>query len=142
MEEAAKAEAKTVRGKSLRELHRFFKDKDVGNDFAGLRRLGNDDGTAVWTLLTDQKEVRAAIEERGKERLAEQTAQEEFVHALLLFKLGREEPDGEASSALQAAGAPPVGESSQTANLVSTTHDQASQGAVVQEKTGCACVIF
>ena len=83
-EDAAMAEAKTVRGASLRELQRFFKEKDVENTFAGLRRLGDDDGTAVWTVLTDEKEVLAAIEARAKERLAEQVAQEEFVHAVLL----------------------------------------------------------
>ena len=83
-EDAATAEAKTVRGASLRELQRFFKEKDVENTFAGLRRLGDDDGTAVWTVLTDEKEVREAIEARAKERLAEQVAQEEFVHAVLL----------------------------------------------------------
>ena len=86
--------------------------------------------------------MRAAIEARAKERLAQQTAQDNFFHALLLLKLERKEPTREASSALQAAGAQPVGESSRTANPVSTTHDQASQGAAVQEKTGCACIIF
>ena len=44
-EDATKREAKTVRGASLRELQSFFKDKDVDNTFAGLRRLGDDDGT-------------------------------------------------------------------------------------------------
>ena len=88
--------------------------------------------------------MRAAIEARAKERLAQQAAQEKFFHgdALLLLKLERKESDGEASSALQAAGAQPVGESSRTASPVSTTHDQASQGAAVQEKTGCDCIIF
>ena len=85
LEEAKKAEAETVRGKSLRELQRFFTEKDADKTFAGLRRLGNDDGTAVWTLLTDEKEVRAATKARAKERLTEQAAQEELVHTLLLL---------------------------------------------------------
>eukprot|EP00964_Phaeocystis_antarctica_P083850 scaffold52787_cov60-Phaeocystis_antarctica.AAC.1 len=104
-EDAAEREAKTVRGASLRELQSFFKEKDVGNTFAGLRRLGDDDGTAVWTVLTDDTEVRAAIEARAKERLAEQAAQDKFYCKLLLE---RKEPNGEASSLRQAAGPPPV----------------------------------
>ena len=84
LEEANKAEAETVRGKSLRELQRFFTKEDADSTFAGLRRLGDDDGTAVWTVLTDEKEVRAAIEARAKERLAEQAAQEKFYSKLLL----------------------------------------------------------
>jgi len=83
-EDAATAEAKTVRGASLRELQRFFKEKDVENTFAGLRRLGDDDGTAVWTVLTGEKEVREAIAKRAKERLAEQAALQEEFYKLLL----------------------------------------------------------
>eukprot|EP00964_Phaeocystis_antarctica_P071278 scaffold43467_cov65-Phaeocystis_antarctica.AAC.6 len=90
LEEANKAEAETVRGKSLRELQRFFTKEDADSTFAGLRRLGNDDGTAVWTLLTDEKEVRAATKARAKERLTEQAAQEELVHALLLLDVEKE----------------------------------------------------
>ena len=87
-EDAATAEAKTVRGASLRELQRFFEDKDKENTFAGLRRLGDDDGTAVWTVLADEKEVREAIAKRAKERLAEQAAlQEEFYKLLLERKV-------------------------------------------------------
>ena len=83
-EDATKREANTVRGASLRELQSFLKDKDKENTFAGLRRLGEDDGTAVWTVLTDEKEVRAAVEARAKERLAQQAAQERFYSKLLL----------------------------------------------------------
>ena len=68
-----------------------------------MRRLGDDDGTAVWTVLTDEKEVRAAIEARAKERLAEQAAQEKFVHALLERKERRTEDDGAASARCAAA---------------------------------------
>eukprot|EP00964_Phaeocystis_antarctica_P024514 scaffold13733_cov63-Phaeocystis_antarctica.AAC.3 len=75
VEEAATAEAMTVRGASLRELQHFFAYQDAGNTFAGLRRLGDDDGTAVWTVLTDEKEVRAAVEARTKERKAEEAVE-------------------------------------------------------------------
>ena len=91
-------------------LYRMTSNILADSTFAGLSRLGDDDGTAIWTVLTDEKEVRAAIEARAKERLAQQAAQEKFFHALLLLKLERKEPNGEASSALQAAGAHPVGD--------------------------------
>ena len=97
-EEAAKRFA-TVRGASLRELQSFFKDKDVGNTFAGLRRLGDDDGTAVWTVLTDDKRVRAAIEARAKEHLAEQVVQEKFYSKLLLER--KEPTAGESAGSSQ-----------------------------------------
>ena len=61
-------ETETVRGAALRELEAFFKEKDSDKDYAGLRRIGDDDGTAVWTLLTDPEEVKAAIEKRAAQR--------------------------------------------------------------------------
>ena len=70
-EDAATAEAKTVRGASLRELQRFFEDKDKENTFAGLRRLGDDDGTAVWTKLHDERDVQKAIAARMRDRQKE-----------------------------------------------------------------------
>eukprot|EP00964_Phaeocystis_antarctica_P099032 scaffold64945_cov55-Phaeocystis_antarctica.AAC.1 len=85
VKEAGEQEKQTVRGASLRELQSFLAKEDADKTFAGLCRLGNDDGTAVWTLLTDEKEVQAAIKARAKERLTEQAAQEELVHALLLL---------------------------------------------------------
>ena len=69
--------------------------------FAGLSRLGDDDGTAIWTVLTDEKEVRAAIEARAKERLAEQAAQDEFYCKLLLER--KEPTGGESAGPSQAA---------------------------------------
>ena len=44
-----------MRGESLRELQRFLEKHDTNKTYAGLRRLGDDDGTAVWTVLTDEK---------------------------------------------------------------------------------------
>ena len=63
-------ETETVRGAALRELEAFFKEKDSDKDYAGLRRIGDEDGTAVWTLLTDPEEVKAAIEKRAAQRQA------------------------------------------------------------------------
>ena len=55
-------ETETFRGAALRELEAFFAENDPDKDYAGLRRIGDEDGTAVWTLLTDPEEVKAAIE--------------------------------------------------------------------------------
>ena len=70
-------ETETVRGAALRELEAFFKEKDSDKDYAGLRRIGDDDGTAVWTLLTDPEEVKAAIEKRAAQRRAEARRRDE-----------------------------------------------------------------
>ena len=72
-----------------------------------MRRAINTLNTLPFTVyrisrgFTFSLEVRAAIEARAKERLAQQAAQEKFFHALLLLKLERKEPNGEASSALR-----------------------------------------
>ena len=58
-------------GGALRDLAAFFAEKDRDGAYAGLRRIGDEDGTAVWTLLTDPEEVKAAIEERAAQRRAE-----------------------------------------------------------------------
>eukprot|EP00964_Phaeocystis_antarctica_P047111 scaffold27240_cov64-Phaeocystis_antarctica.AAC.7 len=60
----------TTRGESLRELKRFFKKYDEEERYAGLRRIADDDGTAVWTLLKDT-EVAAQLEKRAGERRVE-----------------------------------------------------------------------
>eukprot|EP00966_Prymnesium_polylepis_P324984 7380982-Prymnesium_polylepis.1 len=79
-------ESKTVRGQSLRQLHDFLKEYDPGlksgqaGHFAGLQRIGNpEDGTAVWTTLTDPVEVKEAIERRSRERQQELRVQDAFV---------------------------------------------------------------
>ena len=36
-----------------------------------MRRIADEDGTAVWTALTDSSAVKAAIEARAKERREE-----------------------------------------------------------------------
>ena len=100
-------EQETTRGASLRELQRFFTEKDADKTFAGLRRLGDDDGTAVWTVLTGKMEVRAAIKARAIERLTEQADQDQFYRTLLV-KLEPKEPTREASSLHPAVGQPPV----------------------------------
>ena len=68
-------EKKSLRGKSHREFVDFLKKYDPGlkkgnsGDFAGLRRIGDpEDGTALWTTLTDPKDIERALKERAKYR--------------------------------------------------------------------------
>ena len=61
----------TTRGESLRELKRFFKKYDEEERYAGLRRIPDEDGTAVWTILKDT-EVAAQLEKRAGERREEE----------------------------------------------------------------------
>ena len=71
--------AKTVRGASLRELERFFKDNDSDKLYAGLRRVGDpNDGTAVWTRLEGDK-FKDALSERAKQwRVEEELRRKEI----------------------------------------------------------------
>ena len=57
----------TTRGESLRELQRFFEKHDKKKGYAGLRRIADEDGTAVWTILKDTK-VAAQLKKRAGER--------------------------------------------------------------------------
>ena len=58
----------TTRGASLRELQRFIEENDKNKGYAGLRRIPDEDGTALWTILKDT-EVNTQLEERTEERL-------------------------------------------------------------------------
>ena len=71
-------EQETTRGASLRELERFFKEHDKDEGYAGLRRIANEDGTAVWTILKET-EVVAQLEKRAEERREEERRQEKIV---------------------------------------------------------------
>ena len=73
-------EEETTRGASLRELTQFFKDKDQNEGYAGLRRIANEDGTAVWTIL-DEKEVTTKLEERTKQRKQEERRHDDLFGA-------------------------------------------------------------
>ena len=69
----------TTRGGALRDLEDFFSTYDKKRDYAGLRRIGDpNDGTAVWTRLTDPKEVKAALEARARERREETKRRDEY----------------------------------------------------------------
>ena len=49
----------------MRELQRFFEEHDKQKYYAGLCRICDIDGTAVWTALADPSAVKAAIESRA-----------------------------------------------------------------------------
>ena len=73
-------EEETTRGASLRELQRFFKEHDKDEGYAGLRRIADEDGTAVWTVLKET-EVAAQLEQRAKERREEERRHEKIFSA-------------------------------------------------------------
>ena len=63
----------TTRGAALRDLQRFFMEHDKDEGYAGLRRIADEDGMAVWTILKE-KEVATQLQERTKERAQENGA--------------------------------------------------------------------
>ena len=67
----------TARGASLRELQRFFEKEDSSKGYAGLRRIADEDGTAVWTLLKET-EVVTQLEKRARERREEEQRHEKI----------------------------------------------------------------
>ena len=71
-------EEETTRGASLRELTQFFKDRDQNEGYAGLRRIADEDGTAVWTILKET-EVAKKLEERTKERKQEERRRDDRI---------------------------------------------------------------
>ena len=80
-------EEETTRGASLRELQRFFKEHDKDEGYAGLRRIADEDGTAVWTILKET-EVAAQLEKRAGERREEERRHEKIFSAQAHAPLG------------------------------------------------------
>ncbi|KAK1747210.1 serine/threonine-protein kinase [Skeletonema marinoi] len=83
-------EKKSVRGESLRIFMDFLEKEDPGRkdgkngQFAGLQRFGNpEDGSALWTMLTDQADIEDALKKRAKqfEEEEERTQNEHNQHA-------------------------------------------------------------
>ena len=73
-------EQETTRGASLRELQHFFEKEDSSKGYAGLRRIGDEDGTAVWTILK-KEEVATKLEERAKEWQEEERRRDNLFNA-------------------------------------------------------------
>ena len=76
------AVAETVRGVSLRELTVFFRKYDAVGQYAGLRRIGDDNGMAMWTAVEDA-DVPMMIERRTAERRKEELARDDMMLRLL-----------------------------------------------------------
>ena len=70
----------TTRGASLRELQHFFENKDNSKGYAGLCRVGGDDGVALWTLLKGE-EATKKLEERGQQRQKEERRHDTLFNA-------------------------------------------------------------
>ena len=64
-------ESESTRGAALRELKRFLEENDQDERYAGLRRIADEDGNAVWTIL-QETDVTTKLEERTKERKQEE----------------------------------------------------------------------
>ena len=96
-------ETETVRGKSLVQLVSLFEEQAKYNskvkEWAGLRRIGDDDGTAVWTQLTDPTRVKEEIERRARERREEESAR----HEMVMKALQPSEPVAENATKLRTA---------------------------------------
>ena len=97
----------SVRGASLRELKKFFEAQREPENYAGLRRIGDpNDGTAVWTRLTDPVEVRDALEKRAKERNAERKRCEDAYATYLREKAAGGDASADAAGATAAGSGP------------------------------------
>ena len=71
----------TTRGPSLRQLQRIFEEHDKDEGYAGLRRIADEDGTAVWTILKET-EVPAQLEKRAGERREEERRRDDLFSEL------------------------------------------------------------
>ncbi len=64
----------SVFGPSLREFRNFLDLNDPGlkqsegGDFAGMRQIGDPEGTALWTTLTDPADIENALKKRAEQR--------------------------------------------------------------------------
>ena len=77
----------TTRGASLRELQHFFEKEDSSKGYAGLRRIADEDGTAVWTIL-EESEVTTKLEERAEQRKQEERRRDDLFSAQARAPLG------------------------------------------------------
>lgn len=78
-------EEKSVRGQSLRQFFEFLQKHDPSlkqggkeGDFAGLQRIGDpNDGTSLWTKLTDKTEIAEALKMRSEQRQREERREDD-----------------------------------------------------------------
>lgn len=148
-------EQETTRGASLRELQRFFKEHDKDKGYAGLRRIADEDGTAVWTLLKET-EVAAQLEMRARERREEEQRRDDLFSALARtpseaandlvtlraeLKAAREEAT-EAKAHGQTEMARREAESCEEAEMARGLAKAADQGETLDKPQGCRCSLL
>eukprot|EP00964_Phaeocystis_antarctica_P067963 scaffold41172_cov54-Phaeocystis_antarctica.AAC.1 len=92
----------TTRGASLRELQRFFEKKDNSKGYAGLCRVGGDDGVALWTLLKGE-EATKKLEERAQQRQKEERRHDKLFNAQLHAPPSEKEDVAEKNEAAEKA---------------------------------------
>ncbi|KAK1734313.1 hypothetical protein QTG54_015080 [Skeletonema marinoi] len=98
--EGGTEEKKSVRGASLRDFQDFLKESGKSGDFAGLQRIGDpEDGTALWTALTDQADIENALKKRTKQRKEEELKQNEHIKKMAVEEIRKSE-EGEGASGL------------------------------------------
>ena len=86
---------------------KFFEKEDEDGDYAGLRRIGDpNDGTAVWTRLTDPVAVKDALAKRAKEQNAERKRGEDDYATYLREKTAGADASAEAAGATAAGSGP------------------------------------
>ena len=61
----------SLRCMSIRVLIQFL-DRKIECDFAGSKRLADEDGRAIWATIDDTKGMKGAIQNRAQERLCEE----------------------------------------------------------------------
>jgi len=110
--EGGTEEKKSVRGASLRAFVDFLKKNDPGlsdgnsGDFAGLQRIGDpEDGTALWTALTDQADIENALKKRTKQREEEQLKHNEHIKKMAGEKIKKLEEGASTATATAASNA-------------------------------------
>jgi serine/threonine protein kinase/ankyrin repeat protein len=91
-------EEKSVRGASLREFVDFMTKNDPGlstnksGHFAGLKRIGDpEDGTALWTKLTDPVDIENALKKRASQREEEQLKHDEHIQKMAKEEVEKKE---------------------------------------------------
>jgi hypothetical protein len=79
-----------LRGESLRDFQNYLTLHDPGlkvgkeGNFAGMHRIGSpDDGTALWTKLTNESDVEKALEKRSDQLKAEKKRSDQLFTSLL-----------------------------------------------------------
>ena len=89
-------EIENVRGACPRELERFLKEYDENDTFAGLQRIGDVDGGAIWTVLSDEG-MQNQLEKRSKMWEVEEHLQMAKLQAKIVIENMKEQNESKIS---------------------------------------------